>query len=107
MKKEYPNVDVPIIEIGKNPNEVIKYFDSFSKESFDRHLNMIIEKSKFWFPDFKIKHLLEPLVTVRAVKYNSTETSGLTITVDKPTKDLKIEITWSGGKPFLDKFVKE
>jgi len=29
------------------------------------------------------------------------------ITVDKPTKDLKIEITWSGGKPFLDKFVKE
>ena len=40
-------------------------------------------------------------------KYNSTETSGLTITVDKPTKDLKIEITWSGGKPFLDKFEKE
>jgi len=33
FKKEYPNVDVPIIEIGKNPNEVIKYFDSFSKES--------------------------------------------------------------------------
>ena len=49
-------------------------WDSFNKESFDRHLNMIIEKSKFWFPDFKIKHLLEPLVTVRAVKYNSTET---------------------------------
>jgi hypothetical protein len=40
-------------------------------------------------------------------KYNSTETSGLTITVDKPTQDLKIEITWSGGKPFLDKFEKE
>ena len=33
FKKEYPDADVPIIEIGKNPKEVIKYFDSFSKES--------------------------------------------------------------------------
>lgn len=40
-------------------------------------------------------------------KYNSTETSGLTITVDKPTTDLKINLTWDGGKPFLDKFDKE
>lgn len=39
--------------------------------------------------------------------YNSSETSGLTISVDKPTKDLKIEITWSGGKPFIEKFGRE
>lgn len=40
-------------------------------------------------------------------KFNSTETSGLTITVDKPTTDLKINISWEGGKPFMDTFDKE
>ena len=40
-------------------------------------------------------------------KYNSTETSGLKVTIDKPTNDLKIERTWDGGKPFIEKFDKE
>lgn len=39
--------------------------------------------------------------------YAKYDTSGLTITVDKPTKDLKIELTWAGGKPFVEKFNKE
>ena len=44
FKKEYPNVDVPIIEIGKNPKDVIKHFDSFSKEAQKDILN-IYDKS--------------------------------------------------------------
>ena len=39
--------------------------------------------------------------------YNSTETSGLTVTIDKPTNNLKIELTWKGGRPFVEKFSKE
>ena len=40
-------------------------------------------------------------------KYSSTETSDIKVTIDKPTNDLKIEITWDGGKPFIEKFDKE
>jgi hypothetical protein len=40
FKKEYPDVDVPIIEIGKNPKGVVKHFDSFSKEAQKDILNI-------------------------------------------------------------------
>src|SRR5262245_36257360 len=40
-------------------------------------------------------------------KYAATETSGLTVTIDRPTDDLKIELTWAGGKPFVERFTKE
>jgi hypothetical protein len=40
-------------------------------------------------------------------KYTSADTSGLTVTVDGPTDGLKIELTWDGGKPFVQHFSKE
>ncbi|CAN5251857.1 hypothetical protein BH11PLA2_BH11PLA2_30310 [soil metagenome] len=40
-------------------------------------------------------------------KYLSVETSGLTITVDKSTNDLVINLTWDGGKPFIETGSKE
>jgi len=42
-------------------------------------------------------------------KYASNDTSGLTATVSGPTNDLKIELTWDGGEPFVQSFsdVKE
>jgi hypothetical protein len=40
-------------------------------------------------------------------KYNSTETSGLTMTVEKATNDIVINLTWEGGKPFLVTSEKE
>jgi hypothetical protein len=36
-------------------------------------------------------------------KYSSPDESGLKITIDGPTSDLKIELTWEGGKPFIEK----
>jgi len=33
FKKEYPDADVPIIEIGVSPEKTVKYFDSFSEEA--------------------------------------------------------------------------
>lgn len=43
-------------------------------------------------------------------KYMSTETSGLTVTIDGPTDDLVIELTWKGNdpdKPFIERAEKE
>jgi hypothetical protein len=42
-------------------------------------------------------------------KYWSPTTSGLTVTIDRPTDSLAIELTWGGGKPFFEKLdvVKE
>jgi len=40
-------------------------------------------------------------------KYISTETSELTISVDKATNDLVVNLTWNGGKPFVEKHEKE
>ncbi|WP_254508822.1 hypothetical protein [Anatilimnocola floriformis] len=37
-------------------------------------------------------------------KYSDVNTSGLTIKVDKPTSDLRIDLTWDGGKPFVESF---
>ena len=35
-------------------------------------------------------------------KYASITTSGTTIKVEKPTTDMRIELTWDGGKPFVE-----
>lgn len=35
-------------------------------------------------------------------KYATADTSGLTITIEKPTNDLELSITWDGGKPFIE-----
>ncbi|VTR97998.1 hypothetical protein [Tuwongella immobilis] len=40
-------------------------------------------------------------------KYTDTKTSNLTVNITGPTEDLKIELTWGGGKPFTEKFDKE
>lgn len=39
--------------------------------------------------------------------YADYESSGLTVTIDGPTEDLKIELSWKGGKPFVERFSKE
>jgi len=36
------------------------------------------------------------------LKYRESATSELTVTIDKPTEDLKIELTWSGRKPYVE-----
>jgi hypothetical protein len=36
-------------------------------------------------------------------KYAEESTSGLQYEIDKPIDDLKIELTWDGGKPFIEK----
>ncbi|QEL15936.1 hypothetical protein [Limnoglobus roseus] len=40
-------------------------------------------------------------------KYADSKTSNLTVTITGPTNDLKVELTWSGGKPFTEKFERE
>jgi hypothetical protein len=46
--------------------------------------------------DGAIKHL-----TPR--KYQDAATSGLTITVENPTSDYKLELSWEGEKPFIER----
>jgi hypothetical protein len=41
------------------------------------------------------------------MKYQDFTTSGLTVKVTGPTDSLKIELTWGGGKPFVQHFGKE
>lgn len=36
-------------------------------------------------------------------EYSVAETSGLTVNITGPTNDLKIELTWNGGKPFIER----
>jgi hypothetical protein len=36
-------------------------------------------------------------------KYAAPEESNLKVTIDGPTTNLKIELTWAGGKPFIEK----
>jgi hypothetical protein len=36
--------------------------------------------------------------------YRNVETSGLLIEIDNPTDSVKIELTWAGKKPFVEKF---
>ena len=35
-------------------------------------------------------------------KYTSHKTSGVTVDIDQPTSDLEINLTWDGGKPFIE-----
>jgi len=37
-------------------------------------------------------------------KYSNPAESGLTATVEGPREDLNFELTWDGGKPFVEKF---
>ena len=39
--------------------------------------------------------------------YADLTSSKLNVTVDGPTQDLKIELTWAGGKPFVERYNKE
>ena len=36
-------------------------------------------------------------------KYRDISTSGLVVTIDKPTDSLPIELSWGGGKPFIER----
>jgi len=36
-------------------------------------------------------------------KYRDLDTSELSATIDKPTDSLLIELTWDGGKPFIQR----
>lgn len=36
-------------------------------------------------------------------KYHQAATSGLTVTIDGPTDDLTIELTWNGGRPYIER----
>lgn len=37
-------------------------------------------------------------------KYSDPLETDVTVTVDGPTEDLKVELTWDGGKPFVQNF---
>ena len=36
-------------------------------------------------------------------KYGKVSSSGLTVKIDKATTDLRIDLTWDGGQPFIEK----
>lgn len=40
-------------------------------------------------------------------RYADPATSDLSVTIDGPTEDLLLELTWGGGKPFVERFVGE
>jgi hypothetical protein len=40
-------------------------------------------------------------------KYADFNTSGLTVTIDKKTEEQNFELTWDGGKPFIQKSKRE
>lgn len=35
-------------------------------------------------------------------KYTDHKTSGITVEIDEPTSDVEINLTWDGGKPFIE-----
>jgi hypothetical protein len=37
-------------------------------------------------------------------KYADEKTSGIEVEITEPVDDLKIELTWEGGKPFVDRW---
>lgn len=43
----------------------------------------------------KTEHLIPPT-------YRKPETAGLTVTIEGPTDDLKINLTWAGRKPYIE-----
>ncbi len=40
-------------------------------------------------------------------KYADAAKSGLTLTITEATENAKLELTWAGGKPYVEKFEKE
>jgi hypothetical protein len=40
-------------------------------------------------------------------KYHTIETSDTTVTIDGPTDDLEIRLTWDGGQPFIERYQSE
>jgi hypothetical protein len=40
-------------------------------------------------------------------KYAQPKTSELTVDIQEPTDSLVIELTWAGGKPFVERFAEE
>jgi hypothetical protein len=40
-------------------------------------------------------------------RYADTATSGLEMTIEKNTKEVKVELNWGNDKPFLERFNKE
>ena len=36
-------------------------------------------------------------------RYADTHTSDIEVTISKPVDDLKIELTWDGGAPFVER----
>lgn len=40
-------------------------------------------------------------------KYKDAATSGLTVEIKEPTTSLTIELSWDGGKPFVERFPSE
>jgi hypothetical protein len=40
-------------------------------------------------------------------KYLNPETSGLTVEITEPTDSLVINLSWEGGKPFVERFADE
>ena len=43
----------------------------------------------------RVKHLIPP-------KYGQVETSQTTVTIDGPTDNLVVNLTWAGGKPYIE-----
>jgi hypothetical protein len=46
----------------------------------------------------RTEHLVPP-------KYANPATSGVTTTIDGPTDNLKIELSWEGGKPYIEEII--
>jgi hypothetical protein len=46
----------------------------------------------------RTEHLVPP-------KYANPATSGVTTTIDGSTNDLKIELSWEGGKPYVEEII--
>ena len=42
----------------------------------------------------RVRHLIPP-------KYEQPDTSGMTVTIEGPTDNLEIKLTWAGGKPYI------
>jgi hypothetical protein len=45
----------------------------------------------------RVKHLIPP-------KYAQPDTSETTVTIDGPTDNLAIALTWAGGKPYIESY---
>jgi hypothetical protein len=48
----------------------------------------------------RTEHLIPP-------KYSKPTESGLTVTIEGPTKDLKVRLSWDGGKPYVEQILSQ